>query len=171
MIKFLKTVFNHFFNSNTFQKGAALAYYAVFSILPIIVIISSVLGLVFGEKAVSGELFLELKESLGNNAAHQIESFVKNQHINHNNILTSIIGVITLVLSASGMFGQLHNAFNSMWNIKAKAKNGLVRYILKHLSSFTVLILVFFIIIISTTVNSFLVSHSSALGQSYTYLH
>ena len=171
MIKFSKTVFNHFINNNTFQKGASLAYYTVFSILPIIIIISSVLGLVFGEKAFSGELYLELKNSLGSSAANQIQNLVKNQHINRNSIFTTIIGVVTLVLSASSMFNQIHSALNNIWSIKVKSKNGILRYILKHFTAFTTLILVFLIIIISTSLNSFLTLHSNALHHDYSYFH
>ena len=65
MLKFTKEVFNHFLNSNTFQKGASLAYYAVFSLLPVIIIITSVLGLFYGKQAVSGEIYTKLKDFLG----------------------------------------------------------------------------------------------------------
>ena len=61
-MKFIKEVFNHFLESDTFQKGASLAYYAVFSLLPIIIIITSLLGLFFGKHAVSGEIYALLKD-------------------------------------------------------------------------------------------------------------
>ena len=64
MIKFIREIFDHFLISNTFQKGAALAYYAVFSILPIIIIATSLLGLFFGKQAVSGEIYNQFKDIL-----------------------------------------------------------------------------------------------------------
>ncbi len=167
MISFLKEVFAHFFNSNTFQKGAALAYYAVFSLLPIIIIITSFMGLFFGKQAVSGEIYTQLKGTLGNEGAIQIQDIIKNQHTNHNSLITSIIGFVTLALSASGMFNQIHNAFNDIWNIKAKPRNSILKYFTKHFFSFATLIILFFIILISTSVNSFLVKHSHNLSDSY----
>ncbi|WP_299157627.1 YihY/virulence factor BrkB family protein [uncultured Tenacibaculum sp.] len=169
MLSFLKNVFNYFFNSNTFQKGAALAYYTVFSLFPIIIIITSILGFFFGKQAVSGEIFEQLKDILGNDASIQVQNIIKNQHINHNSILTALIGFATLLLSASGMFSQIHNAFNSIWNIKEKPKNSLIRYFTKHLFSFFILISLFFILIISTSLNSFLLKHSSHLQSSYLF--
>lgn len=169
MIKFIKEVFNHFFGSNTFQKGASLAYYAVFSLLPMIVIVISLLGLLFGKQAVSGEIFEQLKGSLGTDASLQIQNIVKNQHTNHNSIVTSIIGFATLGLSASGMFSQIHNAFNSLWNIKAKPKSSILNYLSKHLVSFLILIGMFFIILTSTSINSFLVKHADNLHVDYKF--
>lgn len=167
MIKFLKEVFNHFFNSNTFQKGASLAYYAVFSLLPMIMIISSILGIFFGKQAVSGEMYAQIKGALGAEASLQIQDFIKNQHTNHNSIATAIIGFATLALSASGMFSQIHNSFNSIWNIKAKPKSSILRYVTKHLASFAILILLFFIVLISTTVSSFLSKYASTIHHTY----
>lgn len=167
MFIFFKSVFNHFFNSNTFQKGAALAYYAVFSIFPIIIIVISILGIVFGKQAVSGEVFIQLKDVLGNDAAIQIEDIIKHQHVNHNSVLTTVLGFFTLVLSASGMFSQVHNAFNNIWNIKAKPKNSIIRYFTKHLTSFTLLMLLFLILIVSTSANTLLIKHAKNLHDDY----
>lgn len=169
MILFLKEVFSHFFNSNTFQKGASLAYYAVFSLLPIIVILISLLGLFFGKEAVSGEIYAQLKDVLGSEASLQIQNIIKNQHTNQNGVLTSLIGFSTLAFSASGMFSQIHNSFNSIWNIKAKPKSSILKYLSKHLVSFLILIGLFFIILISTAVNSFLVKHAASLQNDYKF--
>lgn len=171
MLGFFKEVFNHFFKSNTFQKGAALAYYAVFSLLPMIIIITSLLGLFFGPQAVSGEIYGQLRDTLGHDASQQIQDIIKNQHTQHNSVVTSIIGFATLIFSASGMLNQIHNAFNNMWDIKAKPKNSILRYLTKHIASFSVLILLFFIILLSTTAASFLVKHSNTLDSSHHLLY
>lgn len=166
-MSFFKNVINHFLNSNTFQKGASLGYYAVFSIFPIIIIITSILGIFFGKQAVSGEIYLQLKDILGSEASLQIQNIIKNQHKNYNSVVTSIIGFATLLLSASGMFSQIHNAFNNLWEIKAKPKNSLLNYFSKHFVSFVIMLLLFFILIISTSANSFLVQHSQHLHNDY----
>lgn len=168
MIRFFKEVFNHFFNSDTFQKGAALAYYAVFSIFPIIVIVTSLLGIFFGEEAVSGEIHRQLKDILGDKTALQLQDMIKNQYVNHNNIITTIVGFITLALGASGMLSQIHNAFNKIWNIKEKPKNSFIKYLLKQFSSLTLLIFLFFIVLASTSINSLLIQYSAKItANSY----
>lgn len=163
MIRFFKDVFNHFLDSDTFQKGAALGYYAVFSIFPIIIIITSLLGTFFGEDAVSGQIHNQLKDVLGDKTALQLQDMIKNQYISHNNVLTSIIGFATLAFAASGMLSQIHNAFNKIWNIQEKPKNGLVKYALKQLSSLVILILLFLVAFISTSINSLLIQFSKEL--------
>lgn len=165
MLNIFKEVFNHFFNSNTFQKGASLAYYAVFSLLPMIMIVTSVMGVFFGPEAVTGELFEKMKDLLGTNAAQQIQDVIKNQHLSHSNILTAAIGLVTLIFSASGMFNQIHNSFNGIWNIKSKPKSSVLRYLTKHLTSFLVLIVLFFILFASTAINGFLRMHSDVLSS------
>ena len=171
MVQFLKDVFSHFSNSNTSEKGASLAYYAVFSLFPIIIIITSLLGLFFGEQAVSGEIYTQLKDTLGDDASMQIQNLIKNQHTNHNSILTSIIGFVTLALSASGMFTQVHSSFNSIWNIKAKPKSSILKYLTTHLTSFLILTSLFFIMLTSVIANSFLMKYSSGLQGNYSLLY
>lgn len=168
-MKFINEVFNHFFESDTFQKGASLAYYAVFSLLPIIIIITSLLGLFFGEHAVSGEIYAQLKDILGTDAANQIQNIIKNQHRSYNSGLTTIIGFVILVFSASGMFSQIHDSFNSIWNIKAKPKNNILMYLSKHMVSFLILITSFFIILISTLISSFIIKHSGNFHSDYKF--
>ncbi len=167
MIQIFKATGLHFINSKTFEKGAALAYYTVFSILPMIVITISLLGMVFGKDAVSGEVYEQLKEALGENASLQIQNTIKNQHIQQNSLLTSLIGLATLMLSATGMFNQIHSSFNGIWSIKAKPKSSIVRYLTLHITSFFLLIFLFFILLMSTVVTSFLVKYSSALQNNY----
>ncbi|MEM7186084.1 MAG: YihY/virulence factor BrkB family protein [Bacteroidota bacterium] len=167
MFRFLKELFNHFFSSSTFQKGATLAYYAVFSLLPMIVIVTSFLGLFFGKQAVSGEIYTQLKDSLGVEAAVQIQDIIRQQHTEHNSVVTAILGFVTLGLSASGMFNQIHNSFNTIWDIKAKPKSSILRYVTKHFFSFTILIVLFFVMLASAAINSFLVKHARSLSTDY----
>lgn len=171
MLTFLKAVLTHFSNSNTFEKGAALAYYTVFSFVPMIVIMVSLLGIFFGQDAVSGELFNQLQGFLGDDGAKQLETIIKNQHTNHNNILTTIVGFATLALSATGMFTQIQNSFNAIWEVEPKPTNGIIKYIVNHVSSFSVLITVGFILIMSTTISSFFYKHTDTLPTAYQNLH
>lgn len=165
MIDFIKQLFTHFSESNTFEKGAALAYYTVFSFLPMIVIVISLLGIFFGEAAVSGELFKQLKDVLGTDGASQVESILKQQQLQHNNSWTAIIGFLTLALSATGMFNQMHASFNAIWNIKAKPRSGVLSYIKKHFISLATLLLLGLLLLLSTTASSFLLKHAPHLNE------
>ncbi|MEO0338195.1 MAG: YihY/virulence factor BrkB family protein [Bacteroidota bacterium] len=167
ILTFFKDVFTHFSKSNTFQEGAALAYYTVFSLLPMLMITVSIFGMIWGEAAVAGDLNQGLKDVLGQDMALQVEEIIKQQHTKHNGFLTTIIGIITLALGASGMFNQLHTAFNNIWGLKPSSKNGLLVYLTKHLSSFLLLIVTFFLLLLSLSINSFITRHGAQLPDGF----
>lgn len=128
LLSLLKEVDNHFSISNTFQEGVALAYYTVFSILPMIMIVISIFGIIWGEAAVSGEVYHGLSNTLGENTAQQIQEMISNQHKQHRNTVTVMIGFATLAFGATGMFNQLHSAYNNIWGIAAEPKSSLLVY-------------------------------------------
>ncbi len=101
-MKFIKDIYLHYMRSSTFEKGAALSYYTVFSFLPIIMIISSILGILFKEDTISAELIKVLNNIVGDQGAHQFEDIIKNQHFYHDNMFTTIVGAATFLLAATG---------------------------------------------------------------------
>ncbi|MEO0876319.1 MAG: YihY/virulence factor BrkB family protein, partial [Bacteroidota bacterium] len=135
------------------------AYYTVFSILPMIMIVISIFGIIWGEAAVSGEVYQGLSNTLGEDAAQQIQEMISNQHKQHRNIITMIVGFATLALGATGMFNQLHSAFNNIWGIAAKPRSSLLAYASKYLVAFSILIATFFLLLLSLAVNSFLIKY------------
>ncbi|MEZ5009677.1 MAG: YihY/virulence factor BrkB family protein [Chitinophagales bacterium] len=162
----MKAVLSHFFETKTFEKGAALSYYAVFSFLPIIIIVISVSGLFFGEQAVKGEIFLEIKGVLGKDIAEQIQQFLKNQYRYGSNVAMTIIGLITLVLSATAVFYQLQNSLNDIWLIKSKPKSNVIKYFTSQFISFLIIITTGFILLASITLNSFFYKFAEKFNQS-----
>ena len=170
MIKLIKDSFTHFLDSDPFQEGAALAYYAMFSLIPVIIIIISILDIFFSQQAVTGEVFNLFKNLLGHDAAVQIQNTIKDQHSNHNSIMTSMIGFITLAFASSGILSQIHDSFNRIWNLKAKVKNNIFSYASKHMMSLFLLITFLFFIFLTTALNSFLVKHYDSIHIDYNYL-
>lgn len=171
MISFFKNLFQHFASCNTTEKGSSLAYYAVFSLFPMIIIIVSLLGILFGEQAVKGEILTQLQSFIGSEAALQIQDLIKNQHLNHKNILTTVLGFATLALSASGMLIQIYSSFNRIWDVKVENRSGILQYILSHIKSLLVLIILFFIMFSSTALNTFLVKFSEHLHVDYRFAY
>ena len=167
LIAFGREVFQHFSKSNTFQEGAALAYYTVFSLLPMLIIVVSIFGMIWGKAAVSGELYEGLVSTLGETSAQGIEQIIKQQHQNHTSVWTAIIGFVTLALGASGMFNQLHTAFNNIWGLESPQRNGLLNYLIKHASSFVLLIITFFLLFLSVTIHSYLVRYGDVLPDHF----
>jgi len=166
-MKFLKDIFNHYLKSNTFEKGAALSYYVAFSFLPMIMIIISVLGILFKEDTVSGELNTQLEMYVGHQAALQIENLIRSQHLNHDSKFTTILGIATLALASTGGFNQIHKSLNAIWGFKIKSRSSFLNYIIKHVTFFLILIILGFLLIFSAYVTRFLYKYSSSLPDLF----
>lgn len=167
-MKFLKELFGHYMKSNTFEKGAALSYYVAFSFLPMIVIVISVVGLIFSEDTVSDELIGQLEEYFGHQAALQFENLIQNQNQNHNSLLNTVIGFVTLALASTAGFSQLQRSLNAIWEIKEKPKSSILNYVVKHLTFFMVLIVLGLVLVVSAMLGKFLVRFSENLPDFLT---
>ncbi|WP_340064626.1 YihY/virulence factor BrkB family protein [Ascidiimonas aurantiaca] len=167
---FLKNLFVHFKKANTSEKGASLAYYTAFSFIPMIIIIISVLGILFGKEPVAEYVYQQLADNMGTQATQQIEALIKNQDLKRHSISGLVVGFVTLALSASGMFNQLHNSFNDLWGIKSVKGKAISQYLRKHLTSIFLILLVGFLLLLSTLAHGFLVKYSKHFNTDYRIL-
>lgn len=170
-MKLIKEIYRHYLSSNTFEKGAALSYYTVFSFLPIAMIITSILGMLFKEDVVSDELSKVLNNIVGDQGALQFEEIIRNQHLHHDSTITTIIGTATLLLAATGMFNQIQKSLNSIWGLKARPEKNLINYFTRRITSLLILIFVAFILLLSTTINSLLLKYSNILPGAFVRAH
>lgn len=150
----LKTTFNEFQDDNGIKLSAALSYYTFFSLAPLLIVIISLLGFFFGEVAVRGEIFSKINGLVGNDAALQIQETIKNISLSNSNAFAAAIGVIILLVGASGVFAEIQDSLNFIWGIKAKPKRGLIKFIKNRLVSFSMIAAVGFILMVGLIVNS-----------------
>jgi membrane protein len=134
--------------------SAALSYYTVFSLPPLLIIIISLCGFFYGAEAVSGELYGQIKGLVGADAAIQIQEVVKNVKLSKDNTFATIIGVITLLIGASGVFSEMQDSINYIWGIQAKPKRGLIKFVKNRLMSFSMIGSLGFILMVGLIVNS-----------------
>lgn len=129
--------------------AASLAYLTVFSLSPLLLLLTAVAGLFFGEQAIRGQLFGQLQGILGTDAAALIQKAVSNTTQPSGNIIATIIGVVTLILGATGIFGQLQQAFNAIWDVKTHPKAGFKALVIDRLLSLSMLLIIAFLLAIS----------------------
>lgn len=138
--------------------SAALAYYTLFSIAPLLTIIIAIASFVFSERAAKGELFQQLEGSIGTPAAQTIEKMLAESYHSSAPILATIIATVMLIFGAMGIFGQIRESFRVIWKITPSKKNGGILGILKvvkeNLVSFLILISVGLLFIIFLLVNT-----------------
>lgn len=146
--------FNEFMDDNAIMLSAALSYYTIFSLPPLLIIIISLSGVFFGSEAVSGELFHQINGLVGNEAALQIQETIKNVELSNSSSYATIFGVVILLIGASGVFVEIQNSLNYIWGIKAKPKRGFIKFIKNRMISFSMIGTVGFLLLVSLIINS-----------------
>jgi membrane protein len=149
VFKLLKGTFDDWMEDKALRLSAALAYYSIFSIAPLLVIAISVAGLVLGDEAVRGQLYGQLKGYVGAQAAESVQSMVQSASKPAEGWIGAAVGFATLMLGASGVFGQLKDALNTIWEVKAKGGAGLWGFLRERLLNFGMVLVIGFLLLTS----------------------
>lgn len=136
------------------RLGAALAYYTIFSIAPLLLIAIAIAGMVFGDEAARGGITRELGNVMGVQTANVVEEMVANAGKPKAGIAATIIGVIMLLFGASGVFGQLKDALNTIWNVEAKKAGGIMGFVRQRFLSMTMVMGVAFLLLVSLVLDA-----------------
>ncbi len=151
-----KEAFKGFIDDNALKLSAALSYYTIFSLPPLLIIIISISGIFFGADAAKGEIFRQINGLVGKSAALQIQEIIINVKLSNANIFATVVGVIVLLIGASGVFSEIQNSINYIWGIKAKPNRGLIKFMFNQLMSFSMIGSVGFLLLVSLVINSFI---------------
>jgi len=135
----LKETVKGFFADDVIKLSAALSFWTIFSLPPLLIIIISLSGFFFGTEAVQGQIFGQIKGLVGPDSAMQIQDVLKNVKLSGNNLFTTIIGGVILLIGASGVFTEIQASINSIWGIKAKPKRGIIKFLVNRLMSFSMI--------------------------------
>lgn len=150
----LKDAFKGFIDDNGVKLSAALSYYTIFSIGPMLVIAMSLAGFFYGQEAVQGKLFGQIKGLLGTDAADQVQTIIQNVQQTDAGVLGTIIGGIILLIGATGIFVEIQDSINYIWSLKAKPKRGFLKLLKNRLLSFSLIISVGFLLLVSLVINT-----------------
>ncbi len=149
------------------KLSASLAYYTIFSLGPMLIVIIFLTNLFWGQQAVEGNIVGQLKDLIGNKAALQIQTIIKNASIDSNNKLTAIVGFITLLIGATTVFSEIQDSINSIWNLKVKAERGWLKMLITRLLSFSIVVALGFLLLVSLVVNALLEGLMNQLQQLF----
>ena len=159
--------FKGFRQDKVLKLSASLAYYTVFALPALALVLISVTGIFFGEDAMSGIIYKELHELIGKNAATQIQEAIKNTHLAGTSYAGTILGVITLLLSATGIFGEIQDSINRIWGLQAKPKRGLIKLLLNRIMSFSLILSLGFAMLVSLIINGILAALKEKLQVEF----
>ena len=151
---FIKKVVLEFFDDNVMKYGASLSYYTVFSLAPMLIIIISICGMIFGRDAVQGQVYSEIKDMVGSQAAIQIQDTIKNIHLTKDSPLATTVSIVVLLIGGTGMFGEIQDSLNKIWGLKVKAKKTWWKLLLSRVLSFSLIICLGFVLMVSLLLNA-----------------
>jgi membrane protein len=150
MLSLLKQTASEWMEDDAPSLGAALAYYTVFSLAPLMTIAIAIAGFFFGKEAAQGQIFDELRGLLGEEGGKAVEEMVQSANARPTaGIVATVISVIILLFGASGVFGQLQASLNKMWGVKPKPGRGVLGMIKDRLLSFGFILIVGFLLLVS----------------------
>jgi membrane protein len=142
--------------------AAALAYYTMFSLAPLLLIAIAVAGSIFGEEAARGELVAQIQGLIGKEGAEAIQSMIQStQRSQSGGAIATIVGIATLLFGASGVFGQLQDALNTIWNVKPKPGLGWKSFIKSRFLSFAMVLVIGFLLLVSLVLSAILAGIST----------
>jgi membrane protein len=164
-ITVFKQTFTEFSQDKVPRLGAALAYYTIFSIGPLLLIAIAMAGLFLGQEAAQGQVSGELGKFFGPQMAKSMEEMIQAAAKPKSGMLATIVGIITLLLGASGLFGQLKDALNTIWNVEPKKAAGIMGFIKERFLSMAMVLGIGFMLLISLLFDAIISAMGPWLGR------
>ncbi|MES1240287.1 MAG: YihY/virulence factor BrkB family protein [Acidobacteriota bacterium] len=148
-------------------QAAALAFYTIFSLAPILVVVIALAGAVFGEEAVRGQIVGEFQGLMGAEAARLVQEVLQSAARPTGGRLPALIGVVTLLFGATGVFGQLQDALNTVWAVAPKPGAAITTLLRKRLHSFALIVGIGFLLLVSLVLSAALTGFSRYLERTF----
>ena len=167
VVKLLKNTTNAFLDDDAFKLSASLSYYTIFALGPLLMIIISLSSIVYGKDVVQGKLYLQLSGLIGSEAALQIQNILANAQQTHASTIGAVIGFIVLFIGATGVFTEIQGSINFIWSVRAKPKKGWLKYLLNRLLSFSLVVGLGFIMLVSLIINALVTLLSESLTKKF----
>jgi membrane protein len=158
-----------FNNDNAFKLAASLSYSMIFAIGPLLIVVISLAGIFWGQQAVEGKIYIQIKELVGNAAALQIQDFIKYIQQSKHTVVGAIVGGAVLLIGATGVFTEIQGSINYMWAIQAKPKKGWLYLLISRLISFSLIVAFGFISMVSLVINSLMDLLSDYLVRHFSH--
>lgn len=150
----LKDSFKGFSDDKITKLSASLAYYTVFSLGPLLIVVIFLCSIFLGHAAVEGRVYAQMQDFIGADAAKQIQEIIKNASISGKGGIAAVIGIVTLLIGATTVFGEIQDSVNGIWGLKPSPKAGFMKLILTRLLSFGMIATLGFLLLVSLAVTA-----------------
>jgi len=146
--------FKGFSDDKVLKLSGSLAYTMVFSMGPLILIIITTSSFFFGREAIEGRVYGQLEGFLGRDTAYQLQEIIKHATISGKNKLATIIGIVFLVIGATGIFSEIQDSINMIWGVKPKPKKGWIAFLKNRFLSFSIIVGLGFLLLVSLVISA-----------------
>ncbi len=163
----LKTAASDFMNDQGMKLSAALSYYTIFSLAPMLLVMITVLSVFFGRDAIQGQVFQQISGLVGADAATQLQDILKNAELSNKSGVAAAIGIGTLLIGATGVFAEIQSSINYIWSIEARPEKSWLKYLKTRLISFSLILALGFLLIVTLGVNALVDLLSSRLERYF----
>jgi membrane protein len=160
-----KTAFSGFLDDNGIRMAASLAYFTIFSLAPLMVIVIAIAGWVFGAKAASDGITAEIQGFVGHDAAKMIQDMVQSAHRPAQGAIAGLVSIVTLLFGATGVFAEIRDSLNSIWHVEANQQNGVWSWIKSRYLSIGMVLAVGFLLLVSLVVSALLAGAFKYFGS------
>ncbi|HEY2013925.1 MAG TPA: YihY/virulence factor BrkB family protein [Bryobacteraceae bacterium] len=167
--EYAKRTYKGFSDDDAMTLGAALAYYTVFSLAPLLLTVISIAGLIMGREAVQNQIQSQVQMLIGSGSAEQVKIMLtKATESQSGGVLGTIVGIVVLILGATGTFGSLQDALNKVWHVKPDPRAGGVKAFLgKRVVSFGMILGVAFLLLVSLALSAVLSAAGTWIGRFF----
>ena len=159
--------FKAFMDDRALKMSAALAYYTIFAMAPLLIMLIFLASIFYGEDAINRKLFEEINGMVGNEAALQIQNIIREISLQNDSTFAVVLGVITLFIGATGVFIEMQDSINQIWRVKAKPKKGWKKMLINRVLSFSMILSLGFLLIASLIINGLILALSDKLSQFF----
>jgi membrane protein len=151
----IRKSFAEFIDNNVFKLSAALAFYTVFSLPAMLIIIISISDLFYGRAAIEGTLYHQINDFVGADTAKSIQEAIRGAALSKGSYFATIAGLITLLIGATSVFTEIQDSINHIWKLKAKPRKGMgiLKLVFNRLLSFSMVVSLGFILLVSLFIN------------------
>lgn len=163
--KVLVATFGGFINDNGLKLSASLAYYTVFSLAPLLILVISLISVFLGHDAINNSLYPQIKAYVGSQAAAQIQESIKNLQFSGKTGIALVSGIVVLLIGASSIFIEIQDSLNIIWRVKAKPKKGWVKLLQNRFLSFSLIVSLGFLLLVSLVINIVISALSERLAH------
>jgi membrane protein len=167
-----KDAFMKWNEKDPFRESAVIAYYAIFGLPGLLVLVITLGGYFFGSDTVTGQLHHQISRAMGNDTADQVQDMMTKAGGSAHSIWAKSIGIITILVGATGVFVQLQKSFNIIWEVKAKpSKSGIWTLLKSRLLSFGLILTIAFLLLVSLVITSILAAMSKWMEPYWPAYH